>query len=80
MNSAKKARLMRPGLRKGKWTVRRMRVGGGSGLGVGVRPLMAMQAEEEEYTERIIQLFNSGLLPVPEGTTLRAFLAEKLNW
>lgn len=35
--------------------------------------------EEEEFTTRIIQFFNSGLLELPEGTTLRSYLAEKLN-
>ena len=35
--------------------------------------------EEEEYTSRIIQLFSTGLLTLPEGHTLRSYLAEKLN-
>lgn len=35
--------------------------------------------EEEEFTTRIIEFFNSGLLELPEGTTLRSYLAEKLN-
>ena len=38
------------------------------------------QAEEEEYTQQIIDYFNAGLVPLPEGVTLRAYLAEKLNW
>jgi len=35
--------------------------------------------EEEEFTTRIIEFFNSGLLELPDGTTLRSYLAEKLN-
>lgn len=35
--------------------------------------------EEEEYTSRIIHHFSTGLLTLPEGTTLRSYLAEKLN-
>lgn len=35
--------------------------------------------EEEEFTTRIIEYFNSGLLELPEGTTLRSYLADKLN-
>jgi len=35
--------------------------------------------EEYEYTTRIIELFNGGLLELPEGVTLRAHLARKLN-
>jgi len=35
--------------------------------------------EEEEYTSRIIQHFSSGLLTLPEGATLRSYLADKLN-
>ncbi|KAI2502475.1 hypothetical protein MHU86_11981 [Fragilaria crotonensis] len=34
--------------------------------------------EEEEYTSRIIHHFSTGLLTLPEGTTLRSYLAEKL--
>lgn len=36
-------------------------------------------AEEEEYTMRIIQHFRTGLLSLPDGHTLRSYLAEKLN-
>lgn len=36
-------------------------------------------AEEEEYTMRIIQHFRTGLLTLPDGHTLRSYLAEKLN-
>lgn len=39
-----------------------------------------LQHEEEEYTQSIIDYFNTGLLSLPEGTTLRAYLAEKLKW
>lgn len=35
--------------------------------------------EEEEYTSRVIQHFSAGLLTLPEGATLRSYLAEKLN-
>jgi len=35
--------------------------------------------EEEEYTGKIIHFFNTGALALPEGTTLRAYLAEKLH-
>jgi hypothetical protein len=38
-----------------------------------------LQAEEEEYTSRIIQQFSSGLLTLPEGATLRSYLADTLN-
>jgi len=36
-------------------------------------------AEEEDFTTRIIECFNNGLLSLPEGTTLRSYLADKLN-
>jgi len=39
-----------------------------------------LQHEEEEYTQSIIDYFNTGLLSLPEGTTLRAYLAENLKW
>eukprot|EP00968_Pinguiococcus_pyrenoidosus_P005688 scaffold368_cov258-Pinguiococcus_pyrenoidosus.AAC.51 len=35
--------------------------------------------EEEDYVMKIIELFNRGLLSAPEGTTLRAYLADALN-
>jgi hypothetical protein len=35
--------------------------------------------EEEEYTQKIIHYFRNGMLRLPEGTTLRGYLAEKLN-
>jgi hypothetical protein len=37
------------------------------------------QLEEEEYTSRIIHYFSTGLLTLPEGSTLRSYLSEKLN-
>jgi hypothetical protein len=37
------------------------------------------QREEEEYTNRIIHYFNMGILTQPEGSTLRSYLADKLN-
>lgn len=36
--------------------------------------------EEENYTNKIISLFNRGRLSIPAGTTLRSYLSEKLNW
>jgi hypothetical protein len=36
--------------------------------------------EEEKYANRIITLFNQGCLRIPAGTTLRAFLSDKLKW
>jgi len=41
--------------------------------------LLGLQVEEEEYTSRIIHYFNTGLLTLPEGATLRSYLADKLN-
>ncbi|GKY92613.1 hypothetical protein MPSEU_000231400 [Mayamaea pseudoterrestris] len=35
--------------------------------------------EEEEFTSRIIHYFSIGLLALPEGATLRSYIAEKLN-
>ncbi|EGB01830.1 hypothetical protein AURANDRAFT_69453, partial [Aureococcus anophagefferens] len=35
--------------------------------------------EETEFTTRIIELFNTGLLELPEGATLRSYLAQKLS-
>jgi len=37
-------------------------------------------SEEESYANKIILLFNQGLLSVIPGTTLRSHLSEKLNW
>lgn len=42
-------------------------------------PILPLQVEEEEYTTRIIHHFSTGLLTLPEGATLRSFLADKLN-
>ena len=39
----------------------------------------SLQVEEEEYTSRIIHYFGTGLLTLPEGATLRSYLADKLN-
>jgi hypothetical protein len=36
--------------------------------------------DEENYANKIIYLFNQGLLPIPAGTTLRGYLSEKLHW
>eukprot|EP00953_Heterococcus_sp_UTEX-ZZ885_P000311 666-Heterococcus_DN1.PRE.1 len=35
--------------------------------------------EEEEYSNRLIQEFKQGLLPLTDGTTLRTFLSIMLN-
>merc|ERR1711965_185038 len=35
--------------------------------------------EEEEYTRRLVQHFNNGLLMIPDDTTLRAFLSNRLK-
>lgn len=36
--------------------------------------------EEELYTKKLIDAFNSGFLKIASGTTLRSFLAERLFW
>lgn len=36
-------------------------------------------SEEENYANKLIQDFKSGVLPIPEGTTLRTFLSKLLN-
>lgn len=36
--------------------------------------------EEESYANKIIYMFNKGILQIPLGTTLRSYLSEKLNW
>jgi hypothetical protein len=36
-------------------------------------------SEEEAYCNKVIYLFNRGLLPIPTGTTLRSYLSDKLN-
>jgi len=37
-------------------------------------------AEEEEYTRKLVQYFNQGLLTtIPDGTTLRSFLSSRLQ-
>ena len=37
-------------------------------------------SEEENYASRIILLFNKGMLRIANGTTLRSYLSERLNW
>ena len=79
-------------LRRGKWTVRqvgptRAMACGFAGIGiVKIASLMFpcffvffFQVEEEEYTSRVIQDFNSGFLNAPAGTTLRSYLSDKLQ-
>jgi hypothetical protein len=41
--------------------------------------MVCFQIEEEDYTSRVIQYFSTGLLALPDGATLRSYLAEKLN-
>ena len=36
--------------------------------------------EEENYANKIIYMFNKGILQIPTGTTLRSYLSEKLHW
>ena len=36
--------------------------------------------EEETYTMKLIEAFIAGVLPLPQGTTLRSFLSDKLCW
>jgi hypothetical protein len=36
--------------------------------------------EEENYANKIINLFNRGLLPIAAGTTLRSYLSDTLQW
>jgi hypothetical protein len=36
--------------------------------------------EEESYANKMIEFFNKGFLKIPAGTTLRAYLSEKLHW
>lgn len=47
-----------------------------------VRPAVLetkQQSEEEALTARIIHYFSLGVLQLPDGTTLRAYLAQKLD-
>jgi hypothetical protein len=80
----------RAALRKGKWTVRQAAVVACLGLvlyqivacclvSLTFPNYLSCQVEEEEYTSRIIHYFNTGLLTLPEGATLRSYLADKLN-
>lgn len=41
--------------------------------------LYSYQTEEEALTAKIIHYFSLGVLQLPEGTTLRAYLAQKLD-
>lgn len=36
--------------------------------------------EEENYANKIIDLFNKGKLRIHQGTTLRSYLSDKLRW
>lgn len=43
------------------------------------KKINATQSEEEALTARIIHYFSLGVLQLPDGTTLRAYLAQKLD-
>lgn len=78
----KKPKKDRSNLRKGKWTVRLQRNGKwicALYVSYALLALILPQVEEEEYTSRIIHYFGAGLLTLPEGATLRSYLADKLN-
>ena len=36
--------------------------------------------EEENYANKIIKYFNSGMLSIEAGTTLRSYLSDRLHW
>lgn len=36
--------------------------------------------EEENFSSKIIDMFNLGMLPIPAGTTLRSYLSDRLSW
>jgi len=59
-------------------------IGGGGGVGGvvvggGLRK-GKWTSEEEAYVNHIINCFHEGTLPIAQGTTLRSYLSEKLNW
>lgn len=68
-------------LRKGKWTVcsRRSYLPSKPFFSCLTSIMLAVQVEEEEYTSRIIHHFSTGVLTLPEGSTLRSYLADRLN-
>ena len=53
--------------------------GEGKGEGKGELRRGKWTTEEEAYVKKSIDDFNSGMLPVAAGTTLRSYLSEKLN-
>jgi len=58
-------------------------VKGGAVGGASPLPLLRKgkwTPEEEAYANKIIALFNQGLLTILAGTTLRSYLSERLNW
>lgn len=58
-------------------------VKGGAVGGASPLPLLRKgkwTPEEEAYANKIIALFNQGLLTILSGTTLRSYLSERLNW
>jgi hypothetical protein len=36
--------------------------------------------EEENYANKIIKYFNTGMLSLEAGTTLRSYLSDRLHW
>jgi hypothetical protein len=69
-------------LRKGKWTVccsKCFQIYLFLSKLKEIASFVVLKPEEEEYTMRIIQHFRTGLLSLPDGHTLRSYLAEKLN-
>jgi hypothetical protein len=78
-----KTKAKKSNLRKGKWTVRTLNDSQDVDhiiiLLLTFRDDFKLQGEEEQYTMRIIQHFRTGLLSLPDGHTLRSYLADKLT-
>jgi len=78
-----KTKAKKSNLRKGKWTVRILK--DSHDVDYIITSLLTfrddfkLQGEEEQYTMRIIQHFRTGLLSLPDGHTLRSYLADKLT-
>ena len=77
------SKAKKDGLRKGKWMVSKNMVCPRCISCMLCLMLLLFiyhpQEEEEEYTTRVIHHFSSGLIALPEGKTLRTFLADKLK-
>ena len=48
-------------------------------LTVSIDTCFYEQVEEEEYAIKVIQYYRSGLFRIPDGLTVRTYLAKKLN-